>query len=59
MSNRYLVKWVIDLEADTPEEAARAALAIQRDPASTATVFEIFNDCGDLLHRVDLDPAHG
>lgn len=37
----YLVEWTIELEADSPEEAARLALAIQRDPNSTATVFYV------------------
>lgn len=39
----YLVTWDIHVEADSPEEAARRALEIQRDPTSTATVF-IIND---------------
>ena len=33
--------WEIDIEAGTPEQAAHQALAIQRDPQSTATVFEV------------------
>ena len=37
----YLVEWTIDIEADTAEEAARAALAIHRDPDSIATVFQV------------------
>lgn len=37
----YHVSWTIDLEADTPEQAARQALEIQRDPSSIATVFEV------------------
>lgn len=57
--NRYLVKWVIDLEADTPEAAAREALRIQRDPDSVATVFEIHDDEGNYVQLVDLDPEHG
>lgn len=38
---RYLVSWEIDIDADNPTEAARKALAIQRDPESVATVFEV------------------
>jgi hypothetical protein len=36
----YLVTWKIDIDADTPEEAACTALIIQRDndPANTATI---------------------
>lgn len=37
----YLVTWDIHVEADTPEEAARQAQAIHRDPASIATVFVV------------------
>lgn len=37
----FLVTWDIHVEADTPEEAARQAQAIHRDPTSTATVFVV------------------
>jgi hypothetical protein len=37
----YQVTWMIDLDAETPEDAARKALAIQRDPTSTATIFHV------------------
>ncbi|MEE8489909.1 MAG: hypothetical protein V3S43_06200 [Acidimicrobiia bacterium] len=37
----YRVTWTIDLEADSPRVAALAALAIQRDQDSIATVFEV------------------
>ena len=37
----YRVVWEIDIDADTPEEAARIALDIQRDPESLATVFRV------------------
>lgn len=37
----FYVMWDIDLTADSPEEAARLALEIQRDPTSTATTFEV------------------
>jgi len=37
----YRIKWEIDLEADSPEQAARLAQAIQRDPKSTASIFEV------------------
>ena len=35
----YTVLWEIELDADTPEEAARQALQIHRDPTSIATIF--------------------
>jgi flavin-binding protein dodecin len=37
----YRVIWIIDLDAESPEEAAKEALEIQREPGSTATVFEV------------------
>lgn len=38
---QYLVTWTIDIEADTPLEAALQAQTIQRDPESIATIFTI------------------
>lgn len=35
----YLVTWQIEVLADSPEDAARQALAVQRDPGSLATYF--------------------
>lgn len=38
----YVVSWSIDIEdVDSPEDAAVAALEIQRDPESSATIFEV------------------
>jgi hypothetical protein len=37
----YRVTWTIDLDADSPESAADQALAIHRDPQSSATVFTV------------------
>ena len=37
----YSVTWEIDIEADSHEEAAAKALAIHRDPDSTATIFYV------------------
>jgi hypothetical protein len=37
----YKVAWHIDIDADSPEDAARKALAIQRNPESIATVFNV------------------
>lgn len=54
----YQVEWIMDIEADSPGEAARKALRIQRDPTSIATVFEVYardeNGRGDHLVDVDL-----
>lgn len=37
----YDVVWRIQIDAETPREAAEQALRIHRDPNSIATVFEI------------------
>jgi len=44
----FSVSWNIDIDAETPEQAARIALEIQRDPVGTATVFEVSDDDGVL-----------
>lgn len=38
---RYLVRWDIDMWADTPEAAAFLALQAMRDPISLATSFDV------------------
>ena len=38
---QYRVSWEIDIEAGMPEQAARQALEIQRDPESTATQYKV------------------
>jgi hypothetical protein len=51
----YKVVWVIDVDAENPREAAREALAIQRDPNSIATHFVVVNPADPHLeHHVDL-----
>lgn len=49
----YRVTWTIDLCAESPEEAARKALAIHRNPESWATCFEIRDKHG-RFHEIDL-----
>lgn len=39
--DEYRVGWVIDIQADSHEQAAGKALDIHRDPSSIATVFEV------------------
>ena len=50
----YLVTWQIDIEADSYREAAEQALVIQRDPDSTATVFDVHRKRTGHFVRVDL-----
>ena len=52
--NEYSIVWEIQVSADNPEDAARRALAIQRDPDSTATVFEVNDEFG-VETIIDLD----
>ena len=52
----YDVRWVIDITAAAPVEAAREAQRIQRDPGSWATVFIVTELGGPGAQwRVDLD----
>lgn len=37
----YRVRWVIEVEADSPHEAAVKARAAQTRPDTTATVFQV------------------
>lgn len=55
----YVVTWRIEVDADTPEEAAREAQRIQREPDSHATVFQVqegsAHSSGDPLPPVIID----
>jgi hypothetical protein len=39
----YLVTWQIDVDADTPEQAAQTAREYQIDTETTANVFAVFD----------------
>lgn len=54
--HEYLVTWRIDIEAETAEEAALAAVAIQRKPGSTAVVFEVKDKRTGATAKIDLEP---
>jgi len=56
MPRPYSVTWSIEIDARTPEEAARKALEIQRDPNSLATVFGVRDESTGQEVTVDLDP---
>lgn len=43
--NEYRVMWEIDVDGDTPIDAAYAARVTQRDPNSLATVFVVTPRC--------------
>jgi hypothetical protein len=52
-TQNYFVTWEIDIEAESPVEAARRALEIHRDPESIATIFIVKDEAGDST-TVDL-----
>jgi len=49
----YKLIWEIEIDAETPLEAARKALEYQRDPDGEATVFDIIAEDGEVT-QVDL-----
>jgi hypothetical protein len=51
----YLVRWDIDIEADSPDEAAQKAREIQLRYNSVATVFDVYSNVGVKLKTVDLE----
>lgn len=50
----YKIKWVIELEAESPVEAAELALELLRSPDSTAKVFEV-KEAGKDYKTIDLE----
>lgn len=54
---RYFVIWEMDIDADTPEEAALKAFNIHRDPASIATVFDVVDTSTGKRDTYDVDPS--
>jgi polyisoprenoid-binding protein YceI len=46
----YTVIWEIDIEADSPKEAAIKAREYQLDPESTATVFKVDQDHNSSIY---------
>lgn len=53
----YTVRWEIELDANSHEEAAKKALEIMQDKDSIATVFEVeeWGGCGELK-TIDVAP---
>lgn len=51
---KYLVQWEMDIEADTPEEAAKEALKVHRDLSSEATYFSVTELGAKKTYHVDL-----
>lgn len=51
----FYVSWEIDIDAENAQEAAETALAIQRDPDSLATIFDVLDSDNGELTQVDLE----
>lgn len=51
----YKVTWEIEVEAGSPEEAARKALEVQRDPKSEALFFTVQSEDSKEVTDVDLN----
>lgn len=51
----YLVTWEVELDASSPEAAAKLARQYQLDEASAATVFYVYDKDG-VRHDIDLTP---
>lgn len=58
MPKKYLVEWAINIDEEDggvdPRSAAEAALRIQRDPESIATVFVVTDEQAGERTMVDL-----
>jgi hypothetical protein len=52
MDTDYLVRWEVNVTAATPQEAAKQALAMQRDVHAQATFFDVFEEA-----HLDADPV--
>lgn len=48
VTKEFKIKWEIELDASTPEEAARMALALIQSPDSTAKIFKVDDEFVDL-----------
>lgn len=46
MSQSYTVEWTINVEADSPREAALQAFAHMQRTGTTANVFQVYDDLG-------------
>jgi hypothetical protein len=54
MALEFRVIWEIEIEADSPKEAAQEARVIQLTPGMSATVFDVWAHVAGKMHRIDL-----
>jgi hypothetical protein len=50
----FRVIWEIEIEADSPKEAALEVRVLQLTPAMSATVFDVWAHVAGKMHRIDL-----
>jgi hypothetical protein len=50
----FRVVWEIDVDADSPEEAAERARVVQLNPDMPATLFDVWDHAKQRMHRIDL-----
>jgi hypothetical protein len=52
----YTITWTQQVEAETPQEAARIAHQVVRNPATPASVYQVrqVTESGEVSHLVDL-----
>jgi hypothetical protein len=50
----FRVIWEIEIEADSPKEAAEEARKIQLTPGMSASVFNVWGHVAGKMHRIDL-----
>lgn len=46
----YFVRWTVEIDADSAEEAAKIARGMQLDPRSVATMFNVSTNEGDGIY---------
>ncbi len=54
MALEFRVIWEIEIEADSPKEAAQEARVIQLTPGMSTTVFDVWAHVAGKMHRIDL-----
>jgi hypothetical protein len=53
----FRVIWEIEIDAESPKEAAEQARALQMNPDLPATVFDVWDHTRQRTYRVDVAPA--
>ncbi len=56
MTIEYKVTWEIEVEADSPDEAARMCRKIQLDPRNIASVFMVEDTDTGVVSQIETDP---